>query len=66
MEEIDRLNLHKHICITLQFWRMETVNKFVGEINYKTRISMFSVSAAILPENAEVIKALEYGNACGK
>ena len=27
---------------------------------------MFSVSAANLPENAEVIKALEYGNACGQ
>jgi len=45
---------------------METVNKFVSEINYKIRISMFSVSAAILPENEEVIKALEYSNACGK
>ena len=45
---------------------METVNKFVSEINYKIKISMFSVSAANLPENAEVIKALEYANVCAK
>ena len=45
---------------------METVNKFVSEISYKIRISMFSVSAANLPENAEVIKALEYANVCDK